>query len=364
MNEKVIQQFLFEMEAQGLSKGRIKKLDYTLRALSKMLNKDFSKAKKDDIIKLIHALEESSYSDNTKVDCKKILKKFYKWLRKSDDVAPEEVRWIKAKIPRNRIKLPSDILTQEEVIRIIQASSTFRTKAMISVVYESAGRISEILNMKVKDVEFDDNGVLIRISGKTGERRVRLVNSEEHLRNWLNAHPNPEADSYVWTQSGKGRISYNRASDIVKRVSANAGIKKKVTPHLFRHSRLTHLAKVLTESELKVFAGWTMASDMAQVYIHLSAKDVDNSILAKVYKRKDIEVEENGIMKPKRCSRCGRENPFDSKFCNCGKILDEKVAVKYEKKMTGLEKLMDMNENDLEKLSDLIRSIQKIKERA
>ncbi len=60
---------------------------------------------------------------------------------------------------------------------------------------------------------------------------------------------------------------------------------------MFRHSRLTHLAKILTEQELKVFAGWVQSSKMAGTYVRLSARDTDEAILGKVY---GIKKEEKG----------------------------------------------------------------------
>ena len=66
----------------------------------------------------------------------------------------------------------------------------------------------------------------------------------------------------------------------IRRDTFENWIKKKIYPHLLRHSRLTELAKELTEQELKVFAGWVAGSNMAQIYVHLSGSDVSNKLLS------------------------------------------------------------------------------------
>jgi integrase len=74
---------------------------------------------------------------------------------------------------------------------------------------------------------------------------------------------------FSWSY-GKVRKLFEKASDILGR---------RVYPHLLRHSRATHLAKFLTESQLKAYFGWTQDSKMTRIYIHLSGKDVDEAIL-------------------------------------------------------------------------------------
>ncbi len=64
-----------------------------------------------------------------------------------------------------------------------------------------------------------------------------------------------------------------------KRIAEKAGIKKRIHPHLFRHSRSTHLAKHLTEAQMKQYLGWVQGSDMAAIYVHLSGRDVDDALL-------------------------------------------------------------------------------------
>ncbi len=106
-----------------------------------------------------------------------------------------------------------------------------------------------------------------------------------------------------------------------------AGIKKPVNPHNFRHSRATFLAKHLTERQLREFFGWKDYR-MADIYVHLAGRDVDSALL-KIYGIKMDENEKDGNkLLPKTCSRCSHTNSVTNKFCSkCGMIIDGKIAI-------------------------------------
>jgi len=104
------------------------------------------------------------------------------------------------------------------------------------------------------------------VNGKTGSRRVRIIASVPALATWLNNHllrDNP--NSALWISQGtRDRnlpLKYRTAAWIIKRVARETGIKKRVYPHLFRHSRATELAKHLTEVQMKQMFGWVQGSD-------------------------------------------------------------------------------------------------------
>jgi site-specific recombinase XerC len=69
-------------------------------------------------------------------------------------------------------KLPKDIITVEEVDRMIEAAGSIRDKALVSLMYESGARCDEIEKCRIKDVKPHPHGLHIMLNGKTG---VRLV---------------------------------------------------------------------------------------------------------------------------------------------------------------------------------------------
>jgi len=196
------------------------------------------------------------------------------------------------KLPsKDEIKVKaSDLLTREDLQKLVGACPTARSRAFIMSLYESGARIGEILNVQLRDVFFDGNGVLVEINGKTGKRRIRLVESARYLQEWMGElrKKHPKA-LYLWFgESDSEPSQYAATVKFLKQTARRAGLAKKVNPHLFRHSRASELAQKLREPQLRAFMGWGAASDMPQVYIHLSAQDMDKAIL-ELYKTEDAK---------------------------------------------------------------------------
>lgn len=334
--------------SEGIGMAKIQRYIYDLKKLAEMLKKDFTSCKKEDIQNLMALLEKTSYSHNTKRGFRVALKKFFKWLKKIDDkgVYPEEVRWISTTGRENHHRLPEDLLIEEEVVEMIKNTESLRDRAFIACLYESGCRVSELLTIKVKNISFDEYGAKITVFGKTGSRRVRLISSSPYIQAWLNKHQKADdPESPVWIGEYKGKIvSYTRIREILSNIAKKAGIKKRVNPHSFRHARATFLSNHLTESQLKEVFGWTQASKMAAIYVHLSGRDTDEALL-KVNGIKINKETEEQKFKSQKCPRCNTNNESTNKFCKlCGFILDNQMKqeiIKKETEKQGMELLME-----------------------
>jgi len=85
------------------------------------------------------------------------------------------------------------------------------------------------LSLRIKHVSFDEFGVVLRVSGKTGERRVRVVSSAPLVASWLTHHPNREdREAPLWTQSKNEPLTYDAARMMLHRRAKSAGIRKQV----------------------------------------------------------------------------------------------------------------------------------------
>ena len=336
-NRELILKFHDECFSNGLSIDRVLFYLDRLFKIAQWLRKDFQTATKEDIKELIGRIERSNYAENTKKDYKIAIKRFYKWLEGSDEDYPEKVRWIRTTLKKNRKKL-TNLPSQEDVKKLIQAATSIRDKALISVLYESGCRVGELLNIKLNDVEFDDYGVKILVSGKTGPRRIRLISSVPHLANWIQNHPKrQDPNNPLWVNIGTWNhgkpMKYSTFRKELKEYAQKAGIQKPVNPHAFRKARATHLATKLTEAQMDEYFGWTQGSNMPAIYVHLSGRDIDKAILSihgKLPREDKSQVEE---LKPKECPRCHYENPAEVKLCGrCMLPLDEKTAIELEKR--------------------------------
>ena len=72
---------------------------------------------------------------------------------------------------------------------MINHTDNARDKALIAVLYESACRAGEIANMNIKDVVTDQYGAVVMVDGKTGMRRLRLIDSSPYIAQWIDQHP-------------------------------------------------------------------------------------------------------------------------------------------------------------------------------
>ncbi|MFH1237505.1 MAG: tyrosine-type recombinase/integrase, partial [Candidatus Aenigmatarchaeota archaeon] len=199
-NEEIAEKFYEFCVSENLSKSRIDKHRHALRNICKWLEVGFKEATREDIEKLVAKINLSDYADWTKRDHRKTLKKFYKWLEGDGEEFPKKVRWIKLGQVNNK-KTAEEMLTQEEVKRLIESASNIRDKAIIAILYESGCRIGELVGLKIKSVVFKDNNLVhIQVTGKTGYRPIPLVSSVPYLSTWINNHPtrnDPEAKLLV-----------------------------------------------------------------------------------------------------------------------------------------------------------------------
>jgi len=341
-NKSIILKFQDLCFSEGIGKAKITRYLYDLRKIALLLKKDFDKSDKEDIQGVVAKIEQIDYAYSTKRGFRIVLKKFYKWLRKTEDSYPLEVKWIKTTAKIEKQRLPEDLLSEEDILNLIKNANKIRDKALISVLYESGCRIGELATIKIKNVKFDGYGAKISVFGKTGSRPVRIVMSAPYLLDWINkGHPdNNNPNSYVWLSQKKDLLSYGRIKDILRNIAKKAKIKKKVNPHSFRHARATQLAKKLSDSQLKAIMGWTQGSKMSAIYVHLSGRDTDDAILElNGIKRKE---EKSSKIEPIGCIKCNHKNRPTSRFCEiCGMILDKEEADKIIKADLEKKKIND-----------------------
>ena len=283
-NRRDILDFHQYIIAEGLSVPRQVKYIYSLIQISDWLGKSFRDVKKADILNLVNKIEQMDYAEHTKRDYKVVIKRFFKWMEGGDEY-PEEVKWIKTTLKNDGHLLPEELLTPEDVEKLINAADHPRDKALVSVLYESGCRIGEILTLRIKHISFDEYGAKIVVNGKTGMRRIRIISSVPHLATWIENHPlRDKPDAPVWvgigTRNKNGAVQYKNVRTLIAKLAEKAGIKKRVNPHMFRHSRATHLANHLTEAQMNQYFGWVQGSDMPSTYVHLSGRDVDSAILS------------------------------------------------------------------------------------
>ncbi len=363
-NKRLILAFKDKVFTQGLSVARALFYIEKLPKIALALGKDFDQATRDDIERIVKDLETSDYAAWTKAGYRITIKKFYQWLEgyewKSKEY-PDKVKWVSTTVNNNNHKLPSDILTPEEINKMIRMASNPRDKAFVSMLYESGCRISELANVKIKDIQFDKYGAIVFVSGKTGDRRIRLIISVLYLESWLSYHPTKEdSDSYLfvsYANNNKGRpLTYQTFRRILIKLAKRACINKPVNPHIFRHTRATHLANKLTEAQMNVIFGWRQGSKMPATYVHMSGRDIDKALL-KIYGKFTDEENDDYI----KCPRCGENNALPNRFCGrCGMPFDLQDVIKKEEERQKYDEMMSKIMEKLVKNSNVKKELIKI----
>ena len=144
-----------------------------------------------------------------------------------------------------------DVLSVDEIDRIIgQINLSLpegqRNKAMIETMYSCGLRVSELCSLKMEDLFLEEG--FIRVTGKGSKQRLVPISGraiheiELYLADRCHIEIKPGAESYLFLSIRRGRpLSRIMVFDIVKNLTAMAGITKTVSPHTFRHSFATHL---------------------------------------------------------------------------------------------------------------------------
>jgi len=339
-----------KLSAQDVSPGRRANYLGHLIKIRRSLGKPFNDATREDMENLLVGLKQSGkdgrkLSDTTLTNYKITVKRFYKWLLGNDEEYPPLVKWIKTTLKNRENRLPRDsLLTNEEIGRLVRACDNPRDRSIVLILAESGIRAGELLSLRVGDVRFDQYGAIVTVSGKTGDRAVRIVASASALSAWLENHPNrDDPKAPLWVNQGtafKGLgMTYYGLRSVVQKLKERAGVKKRVHLHGFRHTSATRLARSLTEAEMKQYYGWKQSSNMASVYVHMASRDVDKSMLrihGLITEEEDRERKFTTIT----CPRCRQRNSPATKYCaKCGLALSYEAAREIDKRREVAEAL-------------------------
>jgi integrase/recombinase XerD len=260
---------------------------------------------------------------NTVSSHKKTIKTF---LKKID---PELAATIRVKQIKCN-KTPDSLLTEQDITKMINVAKA-RDKAFLACLWDTGARRAEILSTTIVDAKFDRYGCQLWLrESKTGARPARLVFASSYLRRWLDEHPrkdDPSAPIFCSSRAPYDLISRNALYNKLDFLANKAGVKKKVNPHNWRHTRATDLAKKLTEQEMKVVLGWTAGSRQTETYVHLSGMDINKAM----FKAAGIVVDEEqepSLLSAERCPRCKALNAKINDCCDtCGLPLSEKARM-------------------------------------
>lgn len=249
----------------------------------------------------------------------------------------EGIQKIKAPASDKLTKTAAQMLSVEQIDRIITAGKNTRDRCLLSVLSESGMRPFECLRLTWEELKFDDNGVVLNTSGKTGAARfIRLVHSTPYVAAWKNDAPFKEG--FVFTSlkepSPDTRITHSALKKIIRVASQKAGVKN-VFPYLFRHSNVTRmLEEGYSDSTIRMVHWGSQTTSMLGSYGHVSSPAIDAEILGKSGLT-DLKKKER---KPVgQCDRCHMiVKPTDQWCPRCGTGLSDVAKAQFEREHAQL----------------------------
>ena len=220
--------------------GTIVNYLYVVKELHKFIgDKHINDITKQDMDDFVASLKER-YKTNSMVSRSAGLRNYMKFLGKDKE--------IDIKIPQPiETKTEEDCLTVDEVQRIFKATQdNKRDNAILKTLYYTGVRKSELINLNLEDIDFQGKQVTIRNGkGKNGSPETINIHDQalESIKEYLKVRetPKPEYEGALFISGYQRRMCPSSIDYLVEEVRAKAKIKKRVYPHIFRSSLITHM---------------------------------------------------------------------------------------------------------------------------
>ncbi len=245
--------------------------DYTIRnyVLTNSALLDFAKKNPDEItvddVKAFMAEKLSNKSSSYSILFLAAVKYAYSAILKKDIT-------LEIKRPKKEKRIPT-ILSKGEVRRFIDSLNNKKSRLMLSLMYACGFRVSELTNLKIEDLDFNERiGHVRQAKGK----KDRIFNIPSFLFDDLRGHAGEQKKGgrELLFTGPKGRLSARNIQKIVKKATLKAGIEKDIHPHTLRHSFATHLLESGVDiRKIQELLGHADLST-TQIYTHISAEEL------------------------------------------------------------------------------------------
>ena len=153
---------------------------------------------------------------------------------------------------------------------LINSTLTAKSKLIIQLLYSSGLRVSELVNLKKQDIDFNENTGWVR-AGKGKKDRMFFISKKflKKLKKFLDKHSDWE---YIFSKSSP--LTTRNIQKIVQKAAARAEINKDVHPHTLRHSYATHLLDAGTDlRKIQTLLGHSSIAT-TQIYTHISKEQL------------------------------------------------------------------------------------------
>ena len=233
----------------------------------------------EDLKKYIKYLNDNGLNEKSIARNISSLKSFYKFLVISKYVFSNTSDSLY--LPKIKKSLPST-LTEEEVTSLLDIDLTdnfsYRNKAMLELLYATGLRVSELINLKLQDVDFSQD--IIRTFGKGSKERIIPLGdyAKEYLEKYIYKYRSSmlkrENNEYIFLNNHGKQMTRQGFFKIIKKIAKEKGINKELSPHTLRHSFASHLLKY--GADLRTIQELLGHSDISttQIYTHITNEEL------------------------------------------------------------------------------------------
>lgn len=275
MNNDYLSDFLVYLELDlNYSDNTVKTYENSIEKLIVFIgNKDILKLSVKNLEKFLESLNELEASTISNIIS--AIKSFYSYYIKIGKIDTNPADLID--MPKLKKKLPT-YLTIDEInilldIQIIDAF-TARNKAILELLYSSGLRISELVNLEIKNIDFEE--CIIRVFGKGSKERIVPINDYaiDALKTYLDCYRidllKNDINNYIFLNNHGKIMTRQGIFKMIKKECLIKGIKKNISPHTLRHTFATHLLH--NGADLRVIQEILGHEDISttQIYTHVS----------------------------------------------------------------------------------------------
>lgn len=248
-------------------------------------NINFLEVEYQDIRLLYNFLEDKHYSKNTIARHISSIRSFYKYLSFNKIINNNPFNM--AHLPKKDKMLPKFLYYNElmEMFDSINLDNFYgkRNRCILEVLYATGVRVSELVNIKLSDIDFD-NGT-IKVTGKGNKERIVYFLDYpkkymlDYIKNGRNVMLNNKPCEYLFINKLGNKLTTRGVELIIKDIISKTSIKSNVTPHTIRHTFATHLLNEGCDiMSVKELLGHESLK-ATQVYTHITNEELRNIYL-------------------------------------------------------------------------------------
>lgn len=263
IKEELIGKLVTELKLKGSSELTVRNYKWFVEKFLASVDKPAEAIDEDDAKKFLAGMIDSK-SRNTVSLAASTLRFFF------DKVLKKQI--IAMPLPKKEKRLP-EVLTREEVKKLVEAAETSKSRLIIKMLYSAGLRVSELVNLRKQDLNLDEKTGWVR-RGK-GKKDRLLIIAESIVKEVNKQIGKQPTHLYIFSPSTRDKPPTPRnIQKIIKKAALKAGISKKVTPHTLRHSYATHLLESGTDiRKIQALLGHENLNT-TQIYTHVSTDEL------------------------------------------------------------------------------------------